>query len=92
MVYAHAQKNIGIAGSALMVINENLVDNRKLSITPYMCDFEEMIRQQSMINTLPAFPIYVNGLVFDWMKQFGNVTDWEKIMQDRTKCLYDVMN
>lgn len=47
LVYAHAQKNIGIAGSALMVINEKLVDKNKMSITPYMCDFEEMIRQQS---------------------------------------------
>lgn len=60
MVYAHAQKNIGIAGSTIAIVRESLLNQKKLPTTPYMCDLTEMIKKQSLLNTVPVFPIYVN--------------------------------
>jgi phosphoserine aminotransferase len=60
MVYAHAQKNIGIAGSTIGIVRDTLLDRKKLATTPYMCDLSEMIKRQSLLNTVPVFPIYVN--------------------------------
>ena len=44
MIYAHAQKNIGIAGSTIAIVRESLLDQKKLATTPYMCDLSEMIK------------------------------------------------
>lgn len=92
MIYAHAQKNIGIAGSTIGIVRESLLDRKKLSTTPYMCDLGEMIKKQSLVNTVPVFPIYVNQQVFSWMRKFGDVNDWEAFMDKRAKQLYDLID
>lgn len=73
-----------------MVIRNSLIDHNKLRTTPYMCDFEQMLKQQCIINTLPVLPIYINQQVFSWMKQFGNVNYWEQLTTNRCKPIYDV--
>ncbi|CAK59425.1 unnamed protein product (macronuclear) [Paramecium tetraurelia] len=90
LVYAHAQKNIGIAGSTLMIIKPELVQNNQN--IPYMWDFKEMLKKQSLISNLPIFPIYVNTLVFDWIRKQGSLDFWDQYCKKRSQQLYTVID
>ncbi|CAD8162303.1 unnamed protein product [Paramecium octaurelia] len=90
LVYAHAQKNIGIAGSTLMIIKPELVQNNQN--IPYMWDFKEMLKKQSLISNLPIFPIYVNTLVFEWIRKQGTLDFWDQYCKNRSQQLYKIID
>ncbi|CAD8118940.1 unnamed protein product [Paramecium sonneborni] len=89
-VYAHAQKNIGIAGSTLMILKPELIQNNHN--IPYMWDFKEMLNKQSLISNLPIFPIYVNTLVFDWIKNQGTLESWDQHCKQRSQQIYQIID
>jgi phosphoserine aminotransferase len=74
MIYAGAQKNMGPAGTTLVIIKEDLLGHVKRHI-PTMVDYRTHIKKGSMFNTPPVFPIYVSMLVMRWLKQNGGI-DW----------------
>ena len=88
LIYAGAQKNIGPAGTTLVIIKDGILGKtgRKL---PAMLDYTTHISSKSMFNTPPVFPIYVSMLTLEWIKNFGGVSAIEKINQEKAKLLYD---
>ena len=62
MIYAGAQKNMGIAGLGVAIIKEDLLQ-KVAATTPVLLDYKLMIENDSMYNTPPAYAIYVLGLV-----------------------------
>lgn len=87
MIYAGAQKNMGPAGTTMVMINKDLVgksDRKKLS----MLDYAVHIKGGSMYNTPPVFPIYVTMLTLRWLKKNGGVKWIEKINQDKADLIY----
>jgi phosphoserine aminotransferase len=64
MVYAHGQKNVGIAGSTVVVLRNSSIDSKKEKDTPYLNDYEVYRDTNGFPNTPPIFPIYVNYLCF----------------------------
>ncbi len=70
MIYAGAQKNMGAAGTTLVIIKKDLLGKvtRKL---PTMLDYRVHIEKGSMNNTPPVFPIYVSMLTLRWVKAQG---------------------
>lgn len=88
LIYAGAQKNLGPAGVTVVIVREDLLGrvNRHL---PSMLDYRTFIKEQSMYNTPPVFPVYVSMLTLRWLKKLGGT----KVMQRRNKLkaglLYD---
>jgi phosphoserine aminotransferase len=72
MVFAGAQKNIGCAGVAVVIVRSDLLDFASPQ-TPLIFDYKKQAAQKSSINTPPTFSIYIVGLVLDWMKERGGV-------------------
>ena len=70
LIYAGAQKNMGAAGSTLVVVNKNILGtvNRKL---PKMLDYQTHIKADSMNNTPSVFSVYVSYLTLQWIKKQG---------------------
>jgi phosphoserine aminotransferase len=68
LAFGGAQKNIGPAGLTLVFVREDLL-GRALDICPTAFNYETVAANHSMYNTPPTFPIYVAGLVFQWVKQ-----------------------
>ena len=70
LIYAGAQKNMGAAGTTLVVVNKNILGNvdRKL---PKMLDYQTHIKAESMSNTPSAFAVYVTYLTLQWTKKQG---------------------
>lgn len=87
MIYAGAQKNMGPAGTTMVMIHKDLVgksDRKKLS----MMDYAVHIKGESMYNTPPVFPIYVTLLTLRWLKKNGGVQWIEKVNQEKADLLY----
>lgn len=91
LIYAGAQKNIGIAGAALVVISKKILGSISRPIPPIM-DYLEHIKAGSVLNTPPVFAIYVSMLTLRWLKKQGGVETIEGINNDKAKLLYDTID
>jgi len=88
IIYAGAQKNMGPAGTTLVIIKDNILGKTGRNI-PSMLDFNTHIKSNSMFNTPPVFSIYVSMLTLDWLKGLGGVKKIEKINQHKADLLYE---
>ncbi len=70
LIYAGAQKNIGPAGATAVIIRRDLIDSMNKGL-PTMMSYKTHIDKDSMFNTPPAFPVYVVGLVLNWIEKMG---------------------
>ena len=92
MIYAGAQKNLGPAGVALVVIRKDLAERTDVSKVPTMLRYSTYIEEGSMFNTPPTFAIYLLALVTDWIKEQGGIAGVEKINDAKAKLLYDFLD
>ena len=88
LIYAGAQKNMGPAGTTLVVIKEEILGKSGRSI-PSMLDYEKHIKAESMYNTPPVFPIYASLLTLQWLKNLGGIAAIEKINEAKANLLYN---
>ena len=91
LIYAGAQKNIAPAGLTVVIIREDLA-GFTLPGTPTMMDYAVQIKNGSMYNTPPCYPIYVCKLVLEWIKSLGGLEAMKAINQKKAAMLYDVLD
>lgn len=91
MIYAGAQKNMGIAGLGVAIIRKDLLQ-KVSATTPVLLDYTLMIDNDSMYNTPPAYAIYVLGLVLEWIDKMGGLEVMEKRNIEKAKLLYDYLD
>jgi phosphoserine aminotransferase len=72
LIYAGAQKNIGVAGATLVVIRDDLLQ-RKPRELPGMLQYRVHAKDESRHNTPPVFAIYLCGLMFKWILRQGGL-------------------
>lgn len=72
VIYAGAQKNIGPAGLAIVIVREDLMGRARRE-TPGVIDYQTMAESDSMWNTPPTFGWYLAGLVFEWLQREGGL-------------------
>ena len=87
LIYAGAQKNMGPAGTTLVVIREDLLGHVTRQL-PSMLDYRNHIREDSCYNTPPVFPIYVSMLTLRWLKAQGGVGALEERNSSKATRLY----
>lgn len=87
VIYAGAQKNIGAAGIALLIVREDLL-GRARPITPGVIDYQIMSDSDSMWNTPPTFAWYISGLVLEWLKEQGGLEAMAMRNQRKAAKLY----
>ena len=87
LIYAGAQKNIGAAGIAVLIVRKDLVGNARKE-TPGVIDYKTMAESDSMWNTPPTFPWYIAALVFDWIKSEGGLQVLGERNQRKAEKLY----
>ena len=72
LIYAGAQKNLGPAGLAVVIVRDDLI-GRARQETPSLLDYAVNARFDCMYNTPPAYAWYIAGLVFRWVKAQGGI-------------------
>ncbi len=87
LIFAAAQKNIGIAGVTLLVVKESILRKTNRNIAPIL-DFQEHIKADNMYNTPPVFAIYTALLTLRWIKIQGGIEKIEKRNQEKARLLY----
>ena len=88
LIYAGAQKNMGPAGTTLVIVKNDILGKTGRDI-PTMLDYKTHIDKDSMFNTPPVFPIYVSMLTLRWLKDKGGIEYIEKNNEDKSKILYE---
>jgi len=87
LIYAGAQKNMGPAGTTLVIVKDEILGKTGRTI-PSMLDYQVHISKDSMFNTPPVFAVYVSMLTLEWLKEKGGVAAIEKINNEKAALLY----
>ncbi len=87
LIYAGAQKNMGIAGTTLVIVRDDLLGKVKRKI-PSMLDYKIHIEGESMYNTPPVFPVYLALETLKWVKKLGGVAAMQKRNEEKARRLY----
>jgi phosphoserine aminotransferase len=88
LIYAGAQKNMGPAGTTLVVVKESILGKTGRKI-PSMLDYQVHIAKDSMYNTPAVFPVYVSMLTLEWLKKLGGIEGIEKLNEAKASLLYN---
>jgi phosphoserine aminotransferase len=88
LIYAGAQKNMGPAGTTLVVVREEILGKTGRNI-PAILDYNQHIEKESMYNTPPVFAVYVSLLTLQWLKNLGGIAAIEKINDAKAELLYN---
>jgi phosphoserine aminotransferase len=91
VLYAGAQKNLGPAGTTVVVIREDLI-GRAPSWVPAMLRYDIHCKEASMYNTPPCYGIYIIGLVLEWLKNLGGLEAMGKINRKKAALIYDYLD
>ena len=86
LIYAGAQKNIGPAGLAIVIIRKDLLTEK--NDIPAMMSYKTYSDSDSMYNTPPTFAWYLSGKVFKWLKNKGGLENQKKENESKANKLY----
>tara|TARA_R110002049_G_scaffold282853_3_gene462821 strand:+ start:3116 stop:4180 length:1065 start_codon:yes stop_codon:yes gene_type:complete len=87
LIYAGAQKNMGPAGTTLVIVKEDILGKVSRQI-PSMLNYKVHISKESMFNTPPVFAVYVSMLTLQWLKNLGGIKAVEEINNKKAQLLY----
>ncbi len=92
LIFAGVQKNIGPAGTVVVIIREDLITEDVLEGTPTMLQYKIHADNKSLYNTPPAYGIYICGKVFKHLKKLGGLEAMKKRNEEKAKILYDYLD
>ena len=92
LIFAGAQKNVGPAGTVIVIAREDLVTEDVLEGTPTMLRYKTHVDAGSMYNTPPTYGIYICGKVFKWLKARGGLEAMKAYNEEKAKLLYDFLD
>lgn len=87
LIYAGAQKNLGPAGSTLVIIKKDILGKSGRAI-PKLLNYQNHIDKDSMLNTPPCFSVYTAMLNLRWLKNNGGIHEMRKRSIQRSSMLY----
>jgi len=92
LIYAGAQKNIGPAGTALVIIRKDMLERVPDDI-PTMLKYTTFSGKNSMFNTPSCFVIYTISLVLKWLEEtIGGLEKMEAINREKGALIYNFID
>lgn len=91
IIYASAQKNIGISGATIVIIREDLLVRSNDRI-PSILNYQVLNNYHSMFNTPVTISWYIANLIFKWLKKRGGLQKINKYNQEKATLLYDAID
>lgn len=86
-VYACVQKNLGVAGTVLVIMRKSFLETARRDLPPIL-SYLEHAREGSRLNTPATFGIHVTGLMCDWLVSQGGSAEMWKRAQERSGAVY----
>jgi len=91
LIYAGAQKNLGPAGTTLVIIKESILGKVE-RIIPTMLDYKTHLDKDSVFNTPSVYAIYVSLLNLRRIQKEGGIAAAEKINNQKARLLYEAID
>ena len=91
VIYAGAQKNIGMAGATVVIIREDLLQ-RCTDRIPNVWNYQVHLDRNGMYNTPCTYAIYIAGLVFRWLQTQGGIAKIATINERKAALLYQTID
>jgi phosphoserine aminotransferase len=91
VLYAGAQKNLGPAGLALVIIRKDMIERIPAGL-PAMLSYKTHVDSKSMYNTPPCYSIYIFMLVQEWIRELGGPEVLYQHNAEKAKLLYDFLD
>jgi len=91
MIYAGAQKNMGPAGVALVIMSDEMLAKSADGLAP-MFDYKVQAENDSLYNTPPTWAIYICGLVYKHLVDTGGLAAAQDRNERKAKLLYDAID
>ncbi len=87
LIYAGAQKNMGPAGTTLVIIKDDLLGKVSRKI-PSMVNYKVHLDKDSMFNTPPVYAVYVSLLTLRWLSKQGGISAIEEQNEKKATLIY----
>jgi phosphoserine aminotransferase len=91
VVYGGAQKNLGPAGLAVLVVRKETLERTNRDLPSYL-RLDVHAAKNSLMNTPPMFSIYVTGKVLRWIRDEGGVRAMEDRARRRSGAVYEAID
>lgn len=87
LIYAGAQKNMGPAGTTLVIVKESILGKVTREI-PSLLNYQIQIEKESMFNTPAVYAVYVSLLNLRWLQSLGGIKAIEEINEKKAQLFY----
>ena len=91
LIYAGAQKNMGPAGVALVIIRNDLLERSHDSLHTYL-NYKIHADKESLYNTPASYSVYIMGLVYKWLLNLGGLDKMYEMNKEKAAILYDYID
>jgi phosphoserine aminotransferase len=91
LIYAGAQKNMGPAGTTLVIVKDEFLAQAPDGMHP-MLDYKLQAENESMYNTPPTYGVYLVGLVTRYLLDNGGLEGALKRNREKAQVLYDAID
>jgi phosphoserine aminotransferase len=91
LIYAAAQKNMGISGVTMVIVRDDLI-HEPWEKTPTILRYDIFAEKASLYHTPCTFGFYVSYLMMKWMKNRGGLEAIQQVNERKAKLLYDVID
>jgi phosphoserine aminotransferase len=91
LIYAGAQKNLGVPGATVLFIHDDLVKRSRKDI-PEIFRYSVVAKEDSLMNTAPTFAIYMVRNVARWIKDLGGLPAMEARNKKKADTLYGAID
>ena len=91
LIYAGAQKNLGAAGTTIVIVREDLLGRHRPS-TPTMLRYDIHAEHKSLFNTPPCYGIYIIKLVLEDIKNRGGLAAVYERNKEKAGILYGFLD
>ena len=92
LIYAGAQKNLGPAGVAMVVIKKAWMEAKAKQNISSMLKYKTHVDAGSLYNTPPCLPVYVVGRTLKWIIKEGGLEAIQARNQKKAKLIYDIFD
>ncbi len=91
VIFAGAQKNLGIAGLTLVIIERSFLQSMRDDL-PLMMSWRRNAEQGSRLNTPPTFAIYMAGRMAAWILRQGGVAEMAARNARKSAAVYQAID
>lgn len=91
LIYASAQKNLGIAGLCLLIVRDDLLKAPRPGL-PSPFSYALQAEQQSRLCTPPTFALYVAALMLRWIARQGGLEVMASAGRGKSQRLYQYID